>query len=122
MLDQLARYVIAGVALNAGLYLVYLLLTLIGLAPLIASSAAFVLGVPLSLVTHGRFTFRAGRISQTRKSLFGLGYLTGYLTQIGTLAVLHHRLGLPHEISQVIAIATVAAVLFVFQKLMIFQA
>lgn len=122
VLPQLARYGTAGLAVNGALYLVYLGFTALGLTPVVASSLVFALGVPVSLTAHRRFTFRVREVSTARKGLFALGYLVGYGVQIGTLSALHHGLGLPHPIAQLVAIVAVALVLFVYQKHVVFKA
>lgn len=119
---QIMRYGLAGVAINLALYILYLVLTAIGLAPLLASTLVFVLGVPISLKVHGQFTFRAGPVGRGRALAFAGFYGVGYLVQIGMLAGLHHGLGLAHQLAQAVAIVTVAATLFVLQKTLVFRA
>ena len=112
----------AGLAVNLALYLAYLGLTALGIAPLVAATIVFLTGIPVSLAAHGRFTFRVADVPRTRKILFAAAYLIGYGTQIGTLSLLHYGLGLPHQAAQLIATLIVAAVLFVFQKALVFRA
>lgn len=119
---QLARYGIAGAAVNLALYGVYLILTALGLAPLVAATLVFALGIPLSLRAHRSFTFQVADVPLSRKLLFAAGYVVGYFTQIGTLWALYQGLGLPHQASQLIAMGVVAAVLFLFQKIFVFRA
>lgn len=120
---QIGRFGIVGLALNAALYLFYLALTeMAGMAPVAASSLAFVVGVPLSLSLHRRITFRVPEISNARKAGFVGAYVFAYFAQIGTLAGLHYGLGLPHPVAQAAAIVMAAAFLFVVQKLAIFRA
>ncbi|MBT8424767.1 MAG: GtrA family protein, partial [Silicimonas sp.] len=58
VVGQLGRFGVVGLALNAALYLFYLALTAMGIAPVVASTIAFIVGVPLSLTAHRRITFR----------------------------------------------------------------
>lgn len=120
---QLGRFGAVGLALNGALYLFYLALTEVaGMAPVSASTLAFVIGVPLSLTLHRRITFRVPEISNARKLGFVAIYVLAYVAQIGTLAGLHHGLGVPHPVAQAIAIVAAAVVLFVVQKTAIFRA
>lgn len=118
---QLGRFGVFGLALNGLLYALYLLLTWLGFQPVVASTLAFVVGVPLSLVVHRRFTFRAAPISTARKAAFVGLYLLAYVAQIGTLWTLHEVVGVPHPVAQAVAIVAAAAVLFVVQKVAIFR-
>lgn len=120
LLGQLARYGLVGLSLNAGLYGVYLFLTTLGLSPPLASTAVFLMGIPLSLMAHGRLTFRVPGVDAVRKVLFAGGYLIGYGVQIGLLVGLYRGLGLPHEVSQLCAMACVALVLFFYQRHVVF--
>lgn len=120
---QIGRYGVVGLALNGALYLFYLALTEgLGMAPVAASSLAFVVGVPLSLTLHRRITFRVPEISNARKAGFVGVYVFAYVAQIGTLAGLYHGLGLPHPLAQAAAIVAAAMFLFVVQKVAIFRA
>lgn len=121
-LAQLGRFGLVGVGLNLALYLLYLALTNAGLSPIAASTAAFVIGVPLSLSAHRRITFRVGQISTARKLGFVALYLAVYAAQIATLSGLHYGLGLPHPVAQAIAIVVAAMVTFTIQKRAIFRA
>lgn len=119
---QLARYGVAGAAVNLALYAVYLVFTALGLAPLVAATLVFALGIPVSLRAHRSFTFQVADVALSRKLLFAAGYVVGYVTQIGTLWALYQGMGLPHQAAQLIAMGVVAAVLFVFQKIVVFRA
>ena len=119
---QLGRFGVVGLALNAALYLLYLVLTAAGLSPIVASKLAFVVGVPLSLTAHRRITFRVGQISAARKVAFAALYVAAYVTQIGALFILHYGLGVPHPVAQAVAICMAALCPFFIQKQAIFQA
>lgn len=120
-IGQIARYGIAGLLVNLALYGFYLLVVAFGLTPIVASTLAFALGIPISLTTHRRFTFRANAVSTGRKALFVLSYVLGYIVKIVTLLALYHGLGLPHQLAQAVAICVVAAVLFVSHRRIVFQ-
>ena len=121
LLGQLARYGAVGLSLNAALYGVYLILTAVGMSPLLASTAVFAMGIPLSLKAHGRLTFRAPDVTWLKKLLFAAGYIIGYGIQIGLLMGLYRGLGLPHQLSQLCAVVVVALVLFFYQRHLVFD-
>lgn len=120
-IGQLARYGALGVAINLALYAVYLILTEIGLAPIAAATVCFLLGIPISLTIHRRFTFRTDEISIGRRVLFASGYIMGYFLQIGGLYLLYRIAGLPHQAAQFVAMVIVALFLFCFQKFLVFK-
>lgn len=120
LMGQLARYGLVGLSLNAGLYGVYLCLTALGLWPALAATAVFLMGIPLSLMAHGRLTFRVPGVDRVRQLYFAGGYLVGYVVQIGLLLGLYRGLGLPHQLSQLCAMAGVALVLFFYQRRVVF--
>lgn len=121
LFGQLARYGVVGILLNACLYGVYLILTVLGLSPALASTAVFVMGIPLSLKAHGRLTFRVPDVSLGRKLSFAGGYVLGYAVQIGLLLALYRGLGVPHQVAQLCAVLAVALVLFFYQRRVVFD-
>ena len=118
---QLFRYGLSGATINLALYGVYVLLTLVGMAPIAASTLVFVMGVPISLHVHGAVTFRNRPSSRRAVLLFWAAYILAYFVQIGGLSLMHFGLGIPHRIAQLIAMVLVAIVLFVIQKRLVFK-
>ena len=118
---QLTRFGFLGVAINLALYALYIVLTELTVAPVAAATICFVVGIPISLGIHRRFTFRAGAVAATRRVLFASGYLLGYLVQISGLYLLYRIAGLPHQAAQMIAMVAVALLLFMFQKFLVFR-
>lgn len=119
---QLVRFGLSGAAINVGLYVIYLLLTMLGIAPVLAATAVFAMGIPISLFVHARFSFRKPVVSTGAALVFWMAYVTGYFVQIGTLYALYRGLGVPHQIAQLIAMGVVALMLFMIQKTMVFKA
>ncbi|MCG7522018.1 GtrA family protein [Ruegeria sp. Ofav3-42] len=121
MLWQVLRFGLGGVGVNLTLYGLYLVVTPLGVEPVMASSLVFAIGIPFSFVVHRRFTFCSTEARRTRKALFAIAYLTGYLVQISTLYILFYHIGFPHQIAQFGAMLLVAALMFVVQKLLVFR-
>lgn len=120
-LGQFIRFGLSGVAINIALYLVYLGLTYAGLTPLLAATAVFAMGIPISLWVHGRVSFRARPANAAATALFWGAYIVGYAVQMGVLAGLHHGLGVAHALAQLIAMGIVALTLFLIQKKLVFR-
>lgn len=118
---QLARFGVVGLTVNVALYLVYIAFTWAGIGPITSSTLVFAMGIPISLFGHSRITFRVSDVTLGRKAVFAGGYVLGYAVQIGTLSALHLGLGLPHQLSQLMAMIVVALSLFVYQKTLVFQ-
>ncbi len=57
--SQLLRFGIVGVLANLSLYMVYLALVFMGLAPIWAMTTAFLMGVVVSFVFNAKWTFDA---------------------------------------------------------------
>lgn len=118
---QLARYALVGLASNAFGYLLYLLLTGLGLGPKLAMTLLYGVGVLQTFVFNRRWTFG-------HKGAFGavfirycLAYGLGYIINLVVLITLVDRLGYPHQAVQGIMILLLALMLFILQKFWVFQ-
>lgn len=118
---QLARFGGVGAVTNLALYGVYLVATALGLSPEWATTLCFALGIPISLRANARLTFRADHVPAIRKAQFVTAYLLAYFVQLGVLSFLYKTAGIPHQIAQLCAMGTVAILLFLFQKFVVFR-
>jgi putative flippase GtrA len=119
--QQLWRYGLVGLASNATLYLIYLGLTHLGLAPIAAMSASYALGVALTFPANKAWTFRDRGPSGNVAVRYGAAHATGYLTNLAVLSLCVTALGWPHAWVQAGAIGLVALLLFLLQKHWVFR-
>lgn len=118
---QSLRFIIVGVASNLILYLLYLILTSVGLGHKIAMTVLYLIGTLQTYWFNRRWTFedRSGF-----KRTF-LRYITAYALAYGfnllVLVLLVDRLGLAHEFVQGVMIPLVAVLLFLLQKSWVFR-
>ncbi len=117
---QLFRFALVGLASNAVLYLVYLLLTELGLGHKTAMTLLYILGVLQTFVFNRRWTFRyQGRIPKAlRRYLASYGF--GYFFNLVMLIILVDQIGLSHRIVQGVLILITAGLLFLLQKYWVF--
>ena len=119
-LRQLIRYGLIGIAINLLGYLVYLLLTFLGLTPKLTMTLLYCIGALAGYWGNRNLTFRhRGRVLGT-----GMRYLVahglGYLLNLLILIVFVDQLGFAHQYVQAIAILAVAGYLFIAFKFFVF--
>lgn len=119
-LGRLFRYGVVGVAVNAGGYMVYLLVTWLGVGPKTTAALLYALGATMGYLGNRRFTFaqegkHAGAILR-----FALAHLGGFALNLTLLYVFFDRLGYSHRLVQGAAILVVAAMLFVAFEVFVF--
>ena len=118
--QQLLRYGLVGVAVNLTGYLVYLLITYLGLTPKITMTFLYFVGATAGFWGNRKLAFKH------QGSLFGSGmrYIVahglGYLINLALLMMFVDRLGYAHQWVQAFAIFVVAAYLFVAFKFFVF--
>ena len=120
---ELIRYVVVGLSLNFLGYMIYLFVTFMGVSPLMTVSIFYPLSVILGYFVHRSHTFRQnmGRIVGVALIRYVFVYAIGYFINLALLAILHQKMGYPHQLVQIVAIFMVAAFLFVAMKLFVFR-
>ena len=122
-MNELVRYAVVGLILNAVGYLIYLTFTSLGLSPILTISIFYPLSVIVGYFLHQRHTFRhevQGLKGVTMVRYLAV-YVVGYLLNALLLEILHDHLGYPHQLVQFFAIFVVAGFLFVAMKLIVFN-
>lgn len=119
-LSQLFRYGLTGIAINLAGYLVYLLVTFLGVAPKITMSLLYIAGASAGYWGHRKLTFkhRGGMLGSSTRYLLAHGI--GYLINLTILMVFVDRLGFAHQWVQAVAIFIVAGFLFLAFKFYVF--
>jgi putative flippase GtrA len=118
---QLIRYGLVGVASNAAMYFVYLLITYLGVEPKKAMTLVYIIGASIGFIGNRKWTF-AHRGDSARAALrYVLAHLFGYLLNFLILFTFVDRLGYAHQWVQAIAIIIVAGFLFIVFKYYVFR-
>lgn len=118
---QAVRFAVVGLTSNAVLYLIYLGITSAGLGPKLSMSLVYGLGVTQTFLFNKHWTFgHFGRVDRAFLR-YVTAYAGGYLVNLGVLALLVDRWGLPHQPVQGVMILVLAAGLFLLQKFWVFH-
>lgn len=117
---QLSRYATVGLASNAIGYLLYLLLTHLGMGPKTAMTLLYVLGVIKSFYFNRRWSFRYEGRGSVAFVRYVAAYGLGYVLNLALLWSAVEGLGLPHQGVQLVAIFVVAGVLFLLHRYWVF--
>jgi putative flippase GtrA len=117
---QGARFVIVGLASNLVLYLIYLLITALGLRYKIAMTLLYVIGTLQTFALNAHWTFQHGSNNKAALVKYFFSYGACYFINISALIVLVDHFGLPHQVVQGIMILIIAVVMFLLQKFWIF--
>lgn len=118
---QLIRYGIVGIATNLLGYGIYLLVTYLGVTPKVTVSIFYPIGVGISYLSHGKWTFDSGERTFMSFFKFILAHLFGYLTNLLLLFYFVDILVYPHQWIQLIAVFVVALQLFISFKFFVFS-
>ncbi len=114
------RWVAAGTALNAALYLAYLVLAQGPLGPRGAMTATYAAGIAAGFVVNRNWSFgHRGTIGISLRRYVAL-YLGGYALNLAALTIADGVLGAPHALVQAVAIPTLAVVFFLAQRHWVF--
>ncbi len=118
---QLLRYAAVGLASNAAIYFLYLLITYFGGEPKAAMTFVYLIGASIGFFGNRKWTFAHDGNSTHAALRYGLAHLAGYTINFLILFVLVDRLGYAHEWVQALSIVVVAGFLFVVFKLFVFR-
>ena len=122
MINQLLRYGIVGVMLNAALYGAYLLLTNAGTGSRLAMTLTYASGVLIGFLLNRQITFRYQGRNSGALTRYIVSYVVGYLVNLGVLWVLVDHLGFRHEWVQGGVVVTLPVLLFALQRYWVFPA
>ena len=117
---QLVSFGAVGIASNAALYALYLVVTAFGVGPKTAMTAVFLIGVLSTYALNRRWTFRHHGAVSASATRYAGAYLLAYVANAAALALLVDVAGLPHEAVMLGLIVATAALSFVLQKFWIF--
>lgn len=117
---QLLRFAVVGVASNVIGYLVYLLVTHLGVAPKLAMTVLYGVGVIVGFAGNRSYAFAdQGRLMATGWRYL-MAHSLGYLINLAIQLVIVDHLGYAHQLAQAVGICVVATFLFVVFKCFVF--
>jgi putative flippase GtrA len=117
---QLFRYALVGTTINIAGYLVYLLITFLGVTPKIAVTFLYIAGASVGFWGNRKLAF------MHQGSLLGSGvryiiaHIFGYLLNLAILILFVDMLGYAHQWVQAFAVFVVAGYLFLAFKFFVF--
>lgn len=117
---QFIRYVVVGLASNAIIYVIYLVLTHFGMAPKLAMSLLYAVGVLQTFVFNKKWSFRFDGAATPALVRYATAYALGYVVNLSALMLLVDQMGLPHQWVQGVMIVVVAVMLFLAQRYWVF--
>lgn len=109
-----------GIASNLTMYLVYLLLTYLGITPKVAMTLLYMVGASVGFIGHRKWSFGHHGDIAGAALRYGIAHLLGYLINWLILTIFVDRLGFVHQVVQGVAIFAVAGFLFVAFKYFVF--
>ena len=118
---QPIRYAAVGVAQNFLGYLLYLLLTWLGLGPKITISILYPIGFTLSYLGNKKWSFTHSGDNTRAVIRFTLTHIVGYLFNIMLLYVLVDTYDYSHQYVQLLAIAILVFYFFFALKYFVFS-
>jgi putative flippase GtrA len=118
---QFLRYAVVGLASNAVLYAIYIVLTRTGTEPKIAMTLLYLTGVAQTFVFNKRWSFRHSGMHGPAFARYCAAYLLGYVANFLGLVILVDRLGYPHQRVQAVMVVALAVMLFMLQKFWVFR-
>lgn len=117
---QFARYLSVGLLSNGLAYAMYLVIVLLGGHPVASMSIVYMVASGLAFQANKIWTFRSVVRLDRALLRYILVQVLGYLTNLALLSGLHHGLGVPHYIAQLIGIGIVAVELFILSRYYVF--
>jgi len=120
LLRQAVRYGVAGVLTNLLGYLVYLLVTFLGLDPKIAVTILYPVSAVTGYFAHFRYSFSYRKGHAGAALRYVLAHCAGYGVNVAMLYIFSDLLRFPHQAVQAVAIFVVAGVLFLVFRYFVF--
>ena len=121
MTKQFAIYAIIGLTTNGLSFLVFAVLTWMGLTPECAISIIYPVQITFAFILNKAWTFsHEGRIS-TSAVRYLIAYIGCYVLNVTVLKFFSVYLGFSHLVVQAIAILVIALLLFLAQKYWVFR-
>ena len=119
---QFIRYALVGLGSNAASYLVYIIVTWLGVESKTAMTWLYLLGAIQTFFFNKQWSFRFHGAPVPALARYAVAYALGYAVNLLGLMFFVDHVGMPHQVVQGAMIVTVAVLLFVAQKYWVFPA
>jgi putative flippase GtrA len=117
---QLSRYGFVGVLNNFLGYLIYLLITFLGVDPKVVVALFYPVGALTAYFGHSKYSFYYRGRNTHAVLRYCIAHLVGYGTNLLLLFILSDKLKFPHQAVQALAMLVVAGILFLMMKYFVF--
>jgi putative flippase GtrA len=118
---QFVKYLLVGGFSNSLGYGLYIAITLVGVSPIVGMSIVYVAASVTSFTANRGWTFQSDA-SLSRSALrYILSQTVGYGTNLVILYWLYYKLGVPHQVAQLVGIGVVAVELFLLNRYYVFS-
>jgi putative flippase GtrA len=118
---EFTRYAIVGLVSNAVLFVLYLLVTKLGMGHKSAATLAYGIGVVQTFAFNKSWSFRDRGATGPAFFRYTAVYVFGYLFNMLVLVVLVDHLGFRHELIQGATILILAVMIYAMQKFWVFR-
>lgn len=118
---QSFRYIVIGIGSNFILYLVYLLLTIIGLGYKAAMTLTYVVGISQTFLLQKKWTFNYQGFFKLSLIKYLTAYFISYAINFGALLFFVDYLKIPHQLVQATLILVIALLMFLLLKFWVFR-
>ena len=118
---QFLRYALVGVLSNASGYLIYLLVTWLGVGPKLTMTLLYGVGATVGYFGNRHWTFSYRGDVWTSVAKYMAVHLCGYAINFFMLFYFVDKLGYPHQWVQAVAVVVVAAFLFTMFRGFVFR-
>ena len=118
--EQIVRYGLVGVASNLFGYVVYLLITYLGVEPKVTMTLLYVFGASIGFFGNRQWTFAYKGNWLESGVRYTIAHVFGYLINLLILLTFVDRLGYSHQWVQAAAIILVAGFLFLAFRYFVF--
>jgi putative flippase GtrA len=120
--NELARFVIVGIANNGLLFITYIALTkLLFLDPKLSMTITYSLGILIGYFMHGNVTFIDSEFDNSSFLRFILSHGLAYVLNLLILLLFVDYFGFSHVMVQGVAVLTIAILLFLLMKYFVFR-
>lgn len=113
---QLFRYGIVGLASNGLAYIVYLFITWLGVAPEATAAGLYLVGASSSYLGNYKWTFDSRSTHASALPKFVVAHIFGFSVQLLLISYLYRKIGLSHQLAQLVTVGCVAIILFLCFK------
>ena len=119
--QQVIRFGLVGLVSNALIYLIYIIITHVGVEPKKAMTVTYIVGVAIGFFGNRTWTFNHGGKLPSAALRYLIAHFFGYLLNLFILFLFVDLQGYTHQLVQAVAILVVAGYLFLASKYFVFS-